>query len=379
MGTNPMEALGRARISPAELDAVVGRALGRAVTVIDWRVDPLAVEAITTEAVLHLHGTARSGADQLPWDLLVKSVRAPRHWPLLDTVPEIHRQRFIDGYPWRAEVDLRSAGAADLMPDGLRLPTLYRSDEVDDDRLVLWTEWIDAQDGGWDTERYRRAAELLGRMTVRWRAMPGASAYRSSHSQGRQIVEGPVLQFIVPQVTDPALARHPLFAGAGAAALFADLTELAGRLLGLLDHFDTLERSVGHGDACPQNLLVSRADPDTLVAIDLTWPHAEAIGYDLAQLLIGHAHSGNLTVDDLPALHDELVDGFVDGLRQEGCTVPATDVLFAFDTMLVVRSAFMTMPFHRLDEPVTPELLEFAARRIELTRYLVDLGLAIRC
>jgi hypothetical protein len=298
---------------------------------------------------------------------------------MLATVPEVHRQRFTDGYPWRGEIDLRAAGAAELMPDGLRLPTQYRCDDLGDDRVALWTEWIDAEPGGWDTARFRRAAELLGRMTVRWRAMPGAAANISRSSQGRQIVEGPVLQFVVPRVTDPELARHPLFAASGVQDLFSDLAELAGRLLSLLDHFETLERSVGHGDACPQNLLVPRADPDTLVAIDLTWPHAEAIGYDLAQLLIGHAHSGELSVDELPALHDELVDGFVDGLRQEGCGVSVTDVRFAFDTMLVTRSAFQSLLIERLNEPVTPELLDLAARRIELTRYLVDLGLAIRC
>lgn len=379
MDTDPMEALGRARIAPAELDAVVGRALGRTVRVTEWRVDPLPVNAITTEAVLHLHGTASCPAAVLPWDLLVKVFRAPRHWPMLGSVPAAHRQTFIDSYPWRSEVDLRSAGAAELMPDGLRLPTLFRSDELGDDRIALWTEWIDAAPGGWDTERYRRAAELLGRLTVRWRKLPGSTAQRAGPSQTRQIVEGPVAQYLVARATDPALAQHPLLVDADIGRLNADMVGLADRLPALVDHFETLERAIGHGDACPQNLLVSRADPETLVAIDLSWPHPEAIGYDLGQLLVGRAHTGELPVAAMPALRAEIIDGFVDGLRQEGCRVSTADVAFAFDASLVVRSAFLSFPLDQLDQPATPELLDAVTRRLELIRYLVDLGLAIRC
>jgi hypothetical protein len=378
MSVEPMDALGRASIRPAELDAVVGRALGRTVTVTAWQVDPLAVDAITTEAVLHLHGTAQGGSESLPWDLLVKVCRAPRHWPLLATVPQAHRQAFIDGYPWRAEFDLRSAGAADLMPGGLRLPALYRSDELGDDRIALWTEWIDAEPGGWDTDRYRRAAELLGRMTARWRALPGSTADRHGPSQSRQLVDGPVRQHLVPRATDPALARHPLLVDADIGRLLADMVTLADRLPALVDHFDALERAIGHGDACPQNLLVSRTDPDTLVAIDLSWPYPEAIGYDLGQLLVGRAHTGELPVEAMPELRVEIVNGFVDGLRLEGCPVSATDVAFAFDASLVVRSAFLSFPFDILDQPATPELDQAVTRRLELARYLVDLGLAMR-
>lgn len=376
MNAAAMAALGPAAISADELDAMVGRALGRPVTVTEWQATPIEVNAITTEAVLHLHGVARAGGEELTWNVLVKVFRSPRDWPMMHLVPEAHRQTFIDGYPWRGEHELRMNGVAELMPDGLRLPGLYGSADLGDDRIVLWTEWIDAAPGGWNPTRYCRAAELLGRMTARWRVLPGRPVSR--RSQLRQIVDGPILQFVVPRIADPGLARHPLFAGSNAGTLFVDLAELADRLPALMDRFETLERSVGHGDACPQNLLVSRTDPDTLVAIDLSWPHPEAIGYDLAQLLIGHAHSGDLPVRSLPELHDAILDAFVVGLRQESCEVPVEDVRFAFETTLVIRCAFQSLPLEHLDEPVTPELADLAARRVELTRYLVDVGLAIR-
>ena len=94
-------------------------------------------------------------------------------------------------------------------------------------------------------------------------------------------------------------------------------------------------------------------------------------------MLIGHAHSGDLPVDALPAIHDLIVDGFMHGLALEACEVPVADVVFAFEAALVVRNAFQSLPLDRLLEPVTPDLVALAARRVELTRYLVDVGLGM--
>jgi len=382
MKAEPMTTLGAAAVGPAELDAMVGQSLGRPVIVEDWEATPIPVNAIGTEAVLHLQGTARPRSNdcdgRVPWHLLVKTIRSPRHWPLLVQIPEAFRETFIATYPWRTEADLRAAGLTDRLPDGLRVPEWYRCDDLGDDRIALWTEWIDVASVGWNDARYRWAAQLLGRMTARCRDLVvDAPAVPGGSTQLRRIVEGPVMQFVVPRITDPELRNHPLFNRVEVGSLFEDLTVLAGRLPTLIDHFESRPRSIGHGDACPQNLLIPRDDPDTLVAIDWSWPHPEAIGYDLSQLLIGHAHSGSLPVDALPRVHDLLIDGFVAGLRVEDCDVSVADVTFAFETALVVRSAYQSLPFERLDEPLTPELIEYTARRIALTRYLVDLGLAI--
>ncbi len=261
---------------------------------------------------------------------------------------------------------------------GLRLPTLYRRDDLGGDRVALWLEWIEVAPGGWDLARFRQAARALGRLSARCRRLPAATSVAiGPPSPLRQIVDGPIARWLVPTVADPGLAAHPLFAGLPAEPLFRDLGTLAGRLSPLLDRYETLPRSYGHGDACPQNLLTPVDDRDTLVAIDLSWPYPEAIGYDLGQLLIGHAHAGDLPISGLPRVHDLIVDGFVEGLRQESCDVPVTDVRLAFETALVVRNAFQSLPLERLDEPVTPELAALAARRVELTRYLADIGMRL--
>jgi hypothetical protein len=234
MNGDPMTTLGPAAIGAAELDAVVGDMLGRPVAVDCWAATPIPVNAIGTEAVLHLHGTARSRSGdrdrRLPWHLLVKTIRSPRHWPLLDLVPEPLRETFVNTFAWRAEADVRAAGLAELLPDGLRLPELYRCDDLGDDRVALWTEWSDVGSVGWDDARYRRAALLLGRMTARCRNVVVARPLQPGEpTQLRQIVEGPIMQFGVPRIADPRLPEHPLFAGSQIGSLFDDLTLLAGR------------------------------------------------------------------------------------------------------------------------------------------------------
>ena len=101
------------------------------------------------------------------------------------------------------------------------------------------------------------------------------------------------------------------------------------------------------------------------------------VGYELAQLLIGLAHSGHLTVEDLPTIHDAILEEYVDGLAAEGLAVDMADARFGFDAALVLRSAFTALPLEQLTGPASDSLERLIAQRVRLTRYLVDLGLAI--
>ena len=78
-----------------------------------------------------------------------------------------------------------------------------------------------------------------------------------------------------------------------------------------------------------------------------------------------------------PALHDALVTAYVGGTRRRGRIVGSDVVRYGMDAGLAVRSAFTALPLDRLGEPVTDELAAFVGERLELTRYLVDLGLAL--
>jgi hypothetical protein len=114
-----------------------------------------------------------------------------------------------------------------------------------------------------------------------------------------------------------------------------------------------------------------------VVAIDLSWQHPEAIGFDLGQLLVGLAHSGDLAAEQLPDLHDDLLAAFVQGLRAERCDVDIDDVRYGFDASMVIRSAFMSLPWDQLHDEHDPEFAAHLTQRVALTRYLANVGLAL--
>lgn len=181
---------------------------------------------------------------------------------------------------------------------------------------------------------------------------------------------------VLPALQSDATWAHPTMAAADR-GLRSDMTELAGRIPAILDALTELPQLLMHGDASPQNLLVPADEPDTLVAIDWTLGGLAAAGDDLGQLLVGLAHAGLLDPTELPPLREIVVRGYTTGLAAEGTPVDEAVVRYGMDGGLVVRSALTALPLDRLAEPMTAELAELVAARLRLTRYLVDLGLAL--
>ena len=222
------------------------------------------------------------------------------------------------------------------------------------------------------------AATLLGRLAARLTLgdlLPPTASRRPGEVLW-QAYRGPVRSMAIPALDDDALWQHPLIAGRDP-ALRSDLQKLAGRMPAVLDSLERLPQAMMHGDACPQNLLVPADDPDSLVAVDWSYGGLVPVGYDLGQLLIGHAHTGVLDVAELPALADVIVDAYTAGMAWEGLAVEAADVRHGFQAAMVLRSAFMSLPVERLGEPVTDYLDALAGARVRLTRYLVEVGLTL--
>jgi hypothetical protein len=318
-------------------------------------------------------GLARLGGDG--WSAFVKVVRSFRHWPRWATLPHEARDVMGDATVWRHEVDLYTSGLGAVLPAGMRLPRLHGVVDLGDDRMMLVLEDVDVDPAPWDRERYARAARLLGRLHVRMTTTDGLP--RRSTERPAELVDIMYTTRLRP-VALPALSadqtwRHPLLAAE--TKLRADLAELARRLPDLVDVAARLPQLHGHGDASPHNLLVSKQQPDEFVVIDWAMASLAAAGDDLGQLLIGHAHDGTLAVDDLPSLHELLAQAYVAGLADEDCRLDEGVVRAGMDSGLSVRSAFTALPLERLGEPITDELCSVFAGRIELTRYLVDLGL----
>jgi hypothetical protein len=367
--------LGSAEFLDGVLVAVVSDVLGHPARPKDWTVLPAGYEArsISTGALLRIRGTTH---EEEPWSIFVKILQSPRHWPLIDVIPPELRQGVIDTFPWRDEADVLRSDLPDRLPPGLRTPRLLRVDDLGDDRLAMWLEDITPADTPWDLERFIRAARLLGRWAGRRRGDATSAEMRAGTGNFlREFLAGPLTTMAFLRLRDDGLWAHPLVAGAADPMLRADLLTLAVRVPAILDRLDALPQTVGHGDACPQNLLVPADAPDTFVAIDISWQHPHPIGFDLGQLLVGLTDTGTLRPQDLPAIHAALIPAYRAGLLDEGYDADPADITYGFDASMVVRSCFMVVPFERLAEPVTAELQETLAQRLSLTRYLADIGL----
>ncbi|GLZ31623.1 hypothetical protein Lesp02_38110 [Lentzea sp. NBRC 105346] len=244
----------------------------------------------------------------------VKILQSPEHWSMLMGMPSDIVERLVAEFPWRAEADFLLSGFE--LPPGMRRPRVHRIDELGPGRVAMWLEYVECADVGWDLPRFTRAARLLGRWAGRrFGGEPGGA-----------------LRFLV----DGLIANHE-FDHPG-------LSDIVERIPELLDRLDALPQACGHSDACPQNLLVPKEDPDTFVVIDVTWQVPAAVGFDLGQLLIGLAHDGTLPVADLPPIREAIIDAYVCGLAEEGRRVAREDVAFGCDVSMLIRSGFHSGP-----------------------------------
>jgi hypothetical protein len=359
------------------LTGAVSAALGRPVTLAGFTCVPVAYQpgSPATGALLRVAGEA---ADGEAWRLFLKVLQHPRHWPRIGDVPAAIRQLFLDQFPWRMELAAWEPGFADRLPAGLRLPRLYRLDELGDDRVAVWMENVRTLDDSWEPPRFARAARALGGLAARRSDPALLAASGLPPGTGLRYYSRSRVELVgLPMLERDELWAHPLVAGAVDGRLRDDLRALGARVPELLDRMDGLPQALPHGDASPQNLLVPADDPDTFVAIDVSFQSPQAVGFDLGQLLVGLTHAGELPAAALPEIHRRLVPAFTAGLRAAGGRATAGEVAFGYLASLVVRAGFTSLPFERLGEPPTPALAATFRERAALTRVIADLGLAL--
>ncbi|GII02474.1 phosphotransferase [Planobispora takensis] len=320
--------------------------------------------SISTTGLHRVRGTTTDGR---PWSFFVKSIHSLKHWPLIGTVPAPVRAEIIARFPWRADADTYLAGPP--LPEGLRLPRLYRVDDLGDDRLVLWLEDVRTAPAAWDLDRYRRAAGLLGALAAMRPATGPPDGPGTPPDPGLRVYcAGPVQHFL-SILRDPATWRHPLVARYADDLLRADLLALGDRIGPLLAAVERLPHALGHGDASPQNLLVPADGSAQFVAVDWGWGCPAAIGFDLGQLLVGLAHAGLTEPAELPAIHEAIEPAYA----AEVDAAP-DQVAFGYAATLVLRNAWTALPLDHLEEQPTPRLHELFRKRAGLARFIADLG-----
>jgi hypothetical protein len=188
----------------------------------------------------------------------------------------------------------------------------------------------------------------------------------------RHYLYGRLTHQVLPVLRTEEVWQHPIVAPAFDAGLRARLIEAADRVHDYTEELAQCPIGTGHGDACPNNLLVVGDSPD-FVLIDFGFWKPLPIGFDLGQLLVGDVQIGKRSSDDLRERDEACLAAYVEGLRAEGSDVPLADVARAHALHLLIFTGLSTLPMEFLEAAPTPELVAMSKERAAIARLSLDL------
>lgn len=338
------------------------------------QVDSVPVVNMTTGALARVRGDLVDGGDTAAWSVVLKVVHSPDRSQIWAQIPPEFHEVTLAEIPWRTEPELYGSALRDLLPAGLRLPAVFSVEEIDDGMTAIWMEDVVQVDRPWTQADYQRVGHLLGRLAGRFPESADAAPLPLRRRDLRHYFFGRVSHAVLPALRGEAVWEHPLIAPVVDADLRRDLHALTDAAPVILDRVDALPRTLVHGDACPQNLL--RDVDGDVVAIDWQFAGWCAVGFDLGQLIAGHAESGHLDPAQLEAAYTGALEEYIRGLHDEGMTVGADDIAVGAAGALIIRSAFTALPLEFLDVEPSTDLVHLFDRRARFARFLLNLARA---
>lgn len=320
-----------------------------------------------------MRGLADTPDGERSWSVFVKQVQCWSRHSAFAAVPPEMRELARAGLPWRTEPHAYCSDLGARLPDGPTMPRALLVEDLDDLSAAVWLPEVTTRPVVWGLARHVAAAHLLGRFA----ASPGVREAARAVGHGLSVwsyLHGRLAGQVLPALLDDGLWDHPLLV-----RTFADirpgLRAAAWRAEALTAELAAMPMRASHGDACPQNLLVSPG-VEGFVLIDYGFLGTAPVGFDLGQLLVGDVQTGRAVEEDVAALaaRDEAsLAAYVTGLRAEDDDTPVEVVRRAHALQLLLYAGLSAVPFEHLDEEPTPARLALAARRAALAAYSLDL------
>jgi hypothetical protein len=366
--------LGPADVSDEVFTALVAEQLGVdevRVTSCDVQVVEYGIEALTTAGRYWVRGTARHRDGESAYAFFVKVVQSWTRTPAFTQVPEPMREVAAAGLPWRNEPAVYGSDLRSRLPGGLSMPRSYRVCHLDELSAALWLEVVEHDPRPWDGATFARAAYLLGRLA----ASPAVAPLRSlgSRSVVRSYAGGRIAHQVLPTLQADELWQHPLVRKSFGAELRTGLLAAADALPDLLDELDAIDLGSAHGDASPNNLLLSLTAPDAFVLIDFGFWCEAPVGFDLSQLLLGEIQLGLRSATELDALEAACLPAYVQGLHDEGCPVPAETVRRAHALLMLLFGGLTAVPLEVMFGMPAPGTEATVRERAGAARFILDL------
>jgi hypothetical protein len=335
--------------------------------------EPLAhrVENMTTARLDHVQLTLDDGTTV---SVVAKTLRPASASPAFESIPAEHHQQVLEDLHWLVEPDVYGSGLGSVLPEPMRMPTVYLVDDGVDGIVTIWMEDV-ADVQPWSLDRYRRTAASLGALAGRWAGPDAATAFGLRGRMIERLFFGKITFLDLPLQADDSFWADPHVHSAVDDHHRTDLARLVEAVPGLLARLQDLPTGVCHGDATPDNF--REPGDGTIVALDWSYAHTGQIGSDLAQLLVGRFETGAAQIGDIPIIADAIVAGFLDGLAAEGSTATLDDVRTAWATHLAVRSVFSALVLDHRPDLEGDARAELLRRRAAVARFGIDLALDV--
>ena len=328
-------------LEAAAVAAAVRRGLGDPAAVpLGWTVHAIAHPiAAATSGVYRVAGTAALRGRPVDWSLVLK-VTAP---PPGAAAPRPD---------WRREALAYASGLLADLPAGLTAPRCFGVEGADATAagpVRLWLEDLaagGAQGPPFTPAQYRRLARGLGALAGAYpgrRPLPAHPWLRRGDARREHAAGAGRLATLeaLAQRADPWIQRGwPPDVRARVLDGFAAAPALLAAL-------EALPHSLGHQDAVPRNLFLrpdGAAGPAAVVAIDWAQVGLSPVGRDLAYLVAGGIHASAVAPAALPAVEAAALEGYLEGLADQGWRGAARDVRLGYLLSVGLRYGLLTAP-----------------------------------
>lgn len=340
--------------------------LDSAAEVVDY-----ALPALTTAGRFWVRGHARVSGDRVPFTFFVKHVQSWARSPLFAGVPPQLQEWAEASVPWRTEPLIYRSDLAARLPVGLSMPRVFGVYDLDDRSASVWLGEVLWTHETWQLQRYSQAAHLLGRLAAS-PSVAGLARIASHPGTVRDYLDGRLRYMVLPALHNDATWEHPLVSGAFDDDLRRRLLTLADNCEALVEELASMPHLTGHGDACPNNLMVQEG-VDHFVLIDYGFWGVHPVGFDLGQLLVGEIQIGRRPAADMADLERSVLPAYLAGLHAEGSGISGDVVRRAHALQVAIFTALSTIPFEHLGQDPTPELAQLAGERATIARFSLDL------